>query len=71
MASTRAKNAGKAVAAPARAKKGNAIPGEERERMIGKAAYYRAERRGFIGGDPLQDWLAAEVEIDRQLRKAG
>lgn len=69
MASTRAKNAGKSVAAPARAKKGISISGEERQRMIGEAAYYRAEQRGFIGGDPLQDWLAAEAEIDRQLGK--
>ena len=30
-----------------------------------KEAYYRAERRGFTGGDPVQDWLEAEVEIDR------
>ena len=32
--------------------------------MIQEAAYFRAERRGFIGGDPVADWLAAEAEID-------
>jgi hypothetical protein len=32
--------------------------------MIAIAAYYLAERRGFNGGDPLQDWLEAESEID-------
>ena len=46
---------------------------EERTRMIAEAAYYRAESRGFTGGDPLQDWLDAEAEIDRILdhKKAG
>ncbi|MEW6353078.1 MAG: DUF2934 domain-containing protein [Pseudomonadota bacterium] len=40
---------------------------EERERMIAEAAYYRAERRAFQGGDPDLDWLEAEAEIDRKL----
>lgn len=31
--------------------------------MIAEAAYYRAAARGFQGGDPLDDWLAAEAEI--------
>jgi len=35
--------------------------------MIQEAAYYRAERRGFTGGDPVADWLKAEAEIDRLL----
>lgn len=38
--------------------------GEDRQEMIAIAAYYRAERRGFDGGDPMQDWLEAEAEID-------
>jgi hypothetical protein len=37
---------------------------KDREEMIAIAAYYLAERRGFNGGDPLQDWLEAESEID-------
>lgn len=41
---------------------------EERQRMIAKAAYLRAERRGFAGGGELQDWLVAEVEIDALLK---
>lgn len=44
-----------------------AISGEQRRRMIAEAAYYRAERRGFAGADPVADWLTAEAEIDRQL----
>jgi hypothetical protein len=41
------------------------ISPEQREHMIAEAAYFRAERRGFQGGDPLDDWLQAEAEIDR------
>jgi len=37
---------------------------EEKHRMIEKAAYYRAEKRGFFDGDPVMDWLEAEREID-------
>jgi hypothetical protein len=39
---------------------------EQRERMIAEAAYFRAKQRGFQGGDPLDDWLQAEAEIDRR-----
>lgn len=38
-----------------------------REQMIAEAAYFRAERRGFEGGDPLTDWLEAEAEITARL----
>jgi hypothetical protein len=37
---------------------------EEKHRMIEKAAYYRAEKRGFFDSDPVEDWLEAEREID-------
>lgn len=43
------------------------ISPEERQRMIEEAAYLRAAQRGFQGGDPLADWLAAEAEINRAL----
>jgi len=49
-------------------KKINLSP-EQRYQMIAEAAYYRAERRGFIIGDTAQDWLDAEAEIDRILRQ--
>lgn len=39
---------------------------EVRHGMICEAAYYRAEQRGFSGGDPIADWVAAEVEIDQR-----
>lgn len=41
---------------------------EQRYRMIQRAAYYRAEKRGFDGGDPSLDWIEAEREIERMLQ---
>jgi hypothetical protein len=32
-------------------------------RMIAEAAYYLAEKRGFLGEDSLGDWLAAEQQV--------
>jgi len=43
------------------------LPTAERNRMIAEAAYYRAQRRGFAPGNPHQDWLDAEAEIDAML----
>lgn len=40
---------------------------ELREEMIREAAYYRAEKRGFQGGDPLADWLSSEEEVNNAL----
>lgn len=40
---------------------------EDRYNMIAVAAYYRAERRGFDGGCAMDDWLAAEAEVDAML----
>lgn len=45
------------------------ISAEERQRMIREAAYYRAERRGFMPGDAMTDWLAAEAEVNALLEK--
>src|SRR5262245_52919883 len=41
----------------------------DRWRRIAKAAYLRAERRGFAGDAELTDWLEAEKEVDEQLRQ--
>ena len=35
-----------------------------RHEMIARAAYFRAERRGFKPGHEMEDWLAAETEVD-------
>ncbi|HEY2401271.1 MAG TPA: DUF2934 domain-containing protein [Steroidobacteraceae bacterium] len=37
---------------------------EERHLRISIAAYRRAETRGFEPGGELEDWLAAEREVD-------
>lgn len=42
---------------------------ESREARIAEAAYWRAERRGFSAGQELDDWLAAEREVDDELAK--
>jgi Protein of unknown function (DUF2934) len=42
----------------------NFDPSSSREALIATAAYYRAERRGFLRGHELEDWIAAEREID-------
>lgn len=44
--------------------------GIDREELISVAAYFRAEHRGFEGGDPMEDWLAAEAEIDTMLNNS-
>ena len=43
------------------------ITPEQRQEYIAVAAYYRAEQRGFCGGNTLQDWLEAEDEINHRL----
>lgn len=39
---------------------------ERRHAMIAEAAFLLAEARGFEPGGELEDWLAAEREIDQQ-----
>jgi hypothetical protein len=41
---------------------------EDRLSLIARAAYFRAERRHFEPGHELEDWLAAESEVDRSVR---
>lgn len=60
-----AKAKGKATATVKTFPGKTAVTADERQRMIAEAAYFRAEARGFRDGDPLEDWLVAEAEIDR------
>ena len=56
------------------ARTGIEVAPDERHEMISVAAYYLAERRGFVPGHELQDWKLATAAIDRMLasmRKAG
>jgi hypothetical protein len=43
------------------------VGAELRHRMIAETAYFRAKRRGFEPGHALDDWLAAEAEVDTSL----
>lgn len=38
---------------------------EDRKRLVRKLAYLRAERRGFAPGHEVEDWLAAERDLER------
>lgn len=40
---------------------------EKREALIRIAAYSFYERRGYVSGHELEDWLQAEMEVDRQV----
>jgi hypothetical protein len=44
---------------------------EDRAASISKLAYLKAERRGFEPGHELEDWLAAENEVDQRLAGEG
>jgi len=37
---------------------------EQREAMIREAAYFRYIRRGYAHGHDLEDWLAAEADVE-------
>jgi hypothetical protein len=43
------------------------VDAEQRHALIERAAYLLAETRGFAPGEELDDWLAAEAEVERQL----
>lgn len=61
------KNARKSPGIQANSSLAAVDPGLRRQ-IIAMAAYYRAERRGFNGGDPSIDWYEAEMEVDRTLQ---
>jgi len=42
----------------------------DRYQMIQEAAYYRAEKRNFVGGDPIEDWIASEIEVETRLSQS-
>jgi len=41
------------------------LSSEQRNHYVSVAAFYIAERRGFTLGNPADDWLEAEAEVDR------
>jgi hypothetical protein len=44
---------------------------EDRGVSIANLAYLKAQRRGFAPGHELEDWLAAEEEVDQRLAGEG
>jgi hypothetical protein len=51
---------------------GPLIPASLRLDMIRDAAYFRAEARGFAPGQQIEDWIAAEQDVDELiLRRYG
>jgi hypothetical protein len=40
------------------------IPASLRHDMIRHAAYFRAQARGFVPGKEIEDWLAAEQDVE-------
>ncbi len=42
-----------------------------REACISETAYLMAQRRGFAPGHEIDDWLAAENEVDQRLAGEG
>jgi hypothetical protein len=43
---------------------------EQRAALIAEAAFFRAEKRGFVPGHEIEDWLDAESEVDARLMRA-
>jgi Protein of unknown function (DUF2934) len=46
------------------------MSGDELQRLVAEAAYYRAQRRGFEPGYELQDWVEAELEVKRLIGRS-
>jgi len=45
------------------------ITEEEKRHMIAEAAYFRSFEPGFDRNNPLEDWLAAEAEVENSLQE--
>ena len=43
---------------------------DQRAALIAEAAYLRAQQRGFTPGHEIEDWLAAEAEVDAKLMRS-
>lgn len=44
---------------------------KSREELVAESAYYKALNRGFAPGRALEDWLAAEIEVDQKPPERG
>jgi len=61
------KDPGVAKAPARRTRQTVKVDPEVRRHYVEVAAYYIAERRGFLDGCANEDWVQAELEIDRLL----
>jgi Protein of unknown function (DUF2934) len=59
---------GAKAAKAAKGTKTISLSADDRHQMISERAYLLAEQRGFQGGDAVNDWLAAEAEIDSMFK---
>jgi len=64
------KPAGRPACLPDAATTNPAVEAAWRQRMIREAAYYRSQHRRPCDGQELNDWLAAEKEVDDCLTQA-
>jgi hypothetical protein len=61
------KRAPRKRAAATEAARPNFVDPQQRAALIARAAYLRAMNRGFAPGHDVEDWLAAEAEVDAEL----
>lgn len=48
-------------------KSNKGVFGEDRfKKMVAERAYCKSEKRGFVGGHEMEDWIEAESEIKNQ-----
>lgn len=67
MKSTATKRKISGQAAPSIIMESDPLPDSaERLDCIATAAYYKAESRGFVPGQELEDWLEAETEFEER-----
>lgn len=59
----------KSVSKTARKASNKTINPELRQKMIEETAYFSAQQRGFVSDNDLDDWLAAEKEVDKTINK--
>lgn len=56
--------------APVQAPNAAVIDPEQRRQLVAAEAYFFAERRGFSGGNEIDDWVAAERVVDSWLNRS-
>jgi hypothetical protein len=44
------------------------VTSDEKKRMVAEAAYFRFANRNFSRGDPVEDWVMAEADIENSLK---